>query len=69
MAKGKFKWVVEFEVDQVWVADGFNLNDDSAFEMLNERLGYAYEHELSARVIKAPDSKRIKAARGAVELV
>ena len=26
----KFKWTIQVEVDETWVADGFNLTDDSA---------------------------------------
>lgn len=60
----RFKWTVEFEVDEVWVADGFNLDDERAQEMLLVDLGYARPHEVSAKVISAPDPKSIKKAQG-----
>ncbi len=64
----KLKWTVVFEVDDVWIADGFNLDDDRALEMLSGDLTYAHiGSELGAKVIKAPTEKQIAAsiARGA----
>ncbi len=59
-----FKWVVEFEVDECWITDGFDLDDERAFEMLENDLTFAYPHELKARVISAPDPKDIRKAQG-----
>jgi len=65
MAKPKrFKWTVEFTVDETWVADGFDLTDERAMEMLARDLGWAYEHELGAKVIKSPTRKSINVAQG-----
>ena len=60
-----FKWVVEFEVTETWVEDGFDINEDRAQDMLANALPYAYGHELKAKVIKAPDPKYIKKAQAA----
>lgn len=60
----KFKWVVEFEVDETWVTDGFDLTDERALQMLQDDLSFAYEHELRAKVLKAPDAKLIRKAQG-----
>jgi hypothetical protein len=61
----KFKWTVEFEVDEMWVADGFSLSNLRALEMLGTELDYAdMTTELSARVIKAPPLDRILKAQG-----
>lgn len=60
----RFKWVVEFEVDEVWVADGFEITNDVAAEMIEKRLGYANDSEISARVIAAPDATAIREAQG-----
>ena len=60
----RFKWVVEFEVDETWVTDGFELTDERALEMLASDLAYAYGHELGAKVIKAPDPLRVAKAQG-----
>ena len=57
------KWIVEFEVDDLWVADGFEITDESALEMLSDRLGYAYEwerSELGAKVVSAPAPDTIR---------
>ena len=63
----RFRWTVEFEVDQVWIEDGFNLDDEVATEMLSERLGWAYPWERSAKVIQAPDPAEIRRAQGLAE--
>lgn len=60
----KFKWTVEFEVDKVWVADGFELTNDRAKAMIEHQLGYAYPHETKAKVIVAPNQKDIRKAQG-----
>ena len=62
--KKKLKWVVEFSVDPSWVADGFELTDECAVNMLQGTLSWAYEHELGARVIKSPSQKEIKRLQG-----
>ena len=60
----KLKWTVEFSVDESWVADGFDLTDERALEMLNYDLGYAYTSELGAKVIKSPDKEKIARLQG-----
>jgi hypothetical protein len=58
--RGKIKWVVEFGVDKCFVEDGFNLTEERAKEMLEKDLQFAYGHEVSARIVSAPDKKVIK---------
>lgn len=60
----KFKWVVEFTVDETWVADGFELTAERAMDMLMHDLGYAREDELGTRVLKAPKPEVIRKAQG-----
>lgn len=60
----KLKWTVEFEVSENWVADGFEFSDELALEMLSDVLGYAYERELGARVVKAPSQLKIAKIQG-----
>ena len=60
-----FKWVVEFEVTENWVEDGFDIDEDRAQDMLANALPYAYGHELKTKVIKVPDPKLIKKAQAA----
>lgn len=60
----KFKWTVEFEVDEIWVADGFVMTDERALEMLATDLGWASESELGAKVIKHPDMNKVAVAQG-----
>ncbi len=59
-----FKWVVEFTVTESWVADGFDLTDERAMDMLQGDLQYAYSHELAAKVLKAPLRTKILKAQG-----
>jgi hypothetical protein len=57
----RLKWTVVFEVDESWVADGFNMTDERALDMLANDLQYAnIGTELGARVIKAPSQKKIR---------
>lgn len=64
-----YKWTVEFEVADVWVADGFDLDNDRAQEMLEQHIGWAYSHELRAKVIKAPSPARIRKEQGYTDTV
>ncbi len=60
-----FKWTVEFEVDEIWVADGFDLDDDRAINMLNMDLTLAMrDSEIKAKVLKAPDKATIRRVQG-----
>lgn len=60
----KFKWTVEFTVDKSWVADGFNLTEERAQDMIASALSAAYNHEIGAKVIAAPDADKIARAQG-----
>lgn len=60
----KFYWTVEFGVDKTWVADGFDLTNERAMQMLTNDLSYAYGHELSAQVLNSPDLDRIAKEQG-----
>ena len=61
----KLKWTVEFEIDIAWIADGFDLDDERALDMLSHYLSLAdIGEELSAKVIKAPDPKIIRKLQG-----
>lgn len=54
------KWLVEFEVNNIWVADGFNLDDERALDMLSGDLRFAnIGTELEAKVIQSPNPETI----------
>jgi hypothetical protein len=59
-----FKWVVEFEVTENWIADGFNITNQKATGMIEQALPFASGAEFSAKVIKAPDAKLIRKTQG-----
>ena len=63
-AKTTYKWTVEFEVAAAWVADGYDMDDERAREMLASDLSYAYGNEVAARVIEAPDADALRIERG-----
>ena len=61
----KLKWTVVFEVDEIWVADGFNLTNERALNMLASDLQYAnIDTELNAYLIKSPSQQKIKKIQG-----
>jgi hypothetical protein len=59
-----FKWVVEFEVTEDWVADGFDINQYRATDMMANALPYANSDEFKATVLKAPEPKSIRQTQG-----
>ena len=58
------RWTVQFAVDESWVADGFDLTDERAREMLNNDLSVAYTSELGAKILKAPPAVRVAKLQG-----
>lgn len=60
----KFKWTIEIEVDETWVADGFDATDDRMHDMLAHHLPYAYGHELGAKVLTRPPDEAVAKAQG-----
>lgn len=61
----RYTWIVRFDVVPEWVADGFNLDDKRANEMLSLALPLAAEeHEIRAAVIAAPSFARIMTEQG-----
>jgi len=60
----RFKWVVEFEGTEIWVADGFEVDQRRAFNMIEAVLPYATGLEIKATVKKSPSEAAIKKAQG-----
>jgi len=66
--KRRFKWTVEIEVDEIWVADGYEATAERVQEaILSYSLGYARDEEVKVKIIKAPSRKSIAAAQGGQE--
>ncbi len=62
--KPKFKWTVEIEVDETWVADGFDLTDERAHALVCNDLPYASGHEIKCKVIARPNMIDVNIAQG-----
>lgn len=61
----RFTWTIKFTVHPTWVADGFDLTDERALDMLSHDLSYAnIGEELDAKVIEAPDADEIAMEQG-----
>ena len=60
----QFKWTIEVSVDEIWVADGFDFDQDRLLDMLDHLLPFAHSHERSAEVLQRPDPKEILQAQG-----
>lgn len=60
----KLKFVCEFEVDESWVADGFNPDDERAKDMLAHTLPHAHGSELKARVLVPIDQEKAAKLQG-----
>lgn len=59
-----YKWIVTFEIDETWVADGFEMTDERAHEMIQNALPFATPDEVGAKVTKAPMQTAIRKAQG-----
>lgn len=60
----KFKWVAEIEIDEFWVMDGLNLNNDRLQEILLSHFGYARSDEIKVKIIAEPDPNVIMDCQG-----
>lgn len=67
----KLKWVIEISVDSSWVAHGFNMKEfeglkgnSAATERVKALLPWSDDGEISARVLKAPETDKIKKLQG-----
>lgn len=59
-----YKWIVELEVNETWVADGFELTQERMKSMLETDLGYANSSETRCRIIHSPSEDSIAKAQG-----
>jgi hypothetical protein len=59
-----YRWVVEIEVHETWVEDGFSLDNERAKDMLAQHLQHAHGSELRARVLEAPPRDAVRKAQG-----
>lgn len=60
----KLKWVVEIEVDSVWVADGFDPDNDQLHEMVCTHLAHASFDEIKTKILKRPADSQIAKLQG-----
>lgn len=58
------KWIVQIEVDKAWVADGFDLHAGNVHERMRQLLPHAFGYEMKAKVLAAPDERKIAKAQG-----
>lgn len=59
----RFKWVVEIEVDEIWVGDGFEITAEAVQEALLEKVPATHD-EIVVKVLKRPDPVVIRQAQG-----
>jgi hypothetical protein len=60
----RFKFTIEFDVAEVWIADGFDLTDSRAQDLLRNALPWCYDSEVGARVIARPADEDMARAQG-----
>lgn len=60
-----FKWTVEIEVNEVWVADGFQVTEEGLRDAFQEYfLPLSTEGEVKVAVVKTPTVKALRKAQG-----
>lgn len=76
----KLKWVIEIEIDPLWVTDGFNLADsveegseymtaENVHNQLRELMLFTHEDEVAVRITQSPDAALVRALQGFPEPV
>lgn len=59
-----YKWILELEVNETWVADGFNLTEKQWKDWAADGLAHLNASEFRTRVIHAPSVDSIAKAQG-----
>lgn len=54
------KWTVEIQVEESWVADGFDLTKERAHDMVADTLPGAMNTEIKVKIIEKPRKAVIK---------
>ena len=65
----RFTWLVAFTIDETWVADGFEIDDERAQSMIESACPFACGHEVRGRVVKSPPASAIKAVQSGYDEV
>ncbi len=66
--KKQFKWIVEIEINETWVADGYEATAENVKQaILAHSLGYAYESEVNVKQISKPLKSEIDRVQGAIK--
>jgi hypothetical protein len=60
----RFRWLIEVEVNEVWVADGFDFDEDRCDQVRENLIGYADPDEVQVRVVKTPSPVEIRQSQG-----
>lgn len=60
----RIKWTIEIEVDETWVADGFDATADRVLAWLESDLQFATLDELGAKVLKRPSDEQMAKLQG-----
>lgn len=61
---GRTCYTVQLEIDAVWVADGFELTNERALDMLYDTLRWVEAEEVSARILQAPEHEDVLREQG-----
>lgn len=59
-----FEWNVNIQVHKTWVADGFELTDDKAHDIMARHLSYANGSEIKCKVTASPDAEDVAKTQG-----
>ncbi len=59
-----FKWKLEIEVSESWVADGFELTQQRAKDIIESAIPYSSSEETTVKILKAPTQDSIRKAQG-----
>ena len=59
-----FKWTIEIAVDQIWVEDGFNMQDDYIEHLQEGFIPWSAAGEVKVKVLTRPDEKEIRKVQG-----
>jgi hypothetical protein len=64
MTKKKFKWILEVEIDEIWVAYGYKATAENIKDaIMSHSLCYAYNQEVKVKQLSKPDKRSVDEAQ------
>lgn len=60
----KQEWIVKISVDDSWVEDGFELQEETLKGAIESMIPFGYSNETEVKILEAPNPETIRKLQG-----